>query len=164
VVGVGNELMGDEGVGVHVARSLLSRQDALPAGLEVIEAGTALLDIVHELSRYARVIVVDAVCAGGTPGTVYRFEWPAGLTDLAEPGVPLSLHQWGLGETLRAGHALGLEPHDLTIIGIEPETLEPSTDLSPPVAGAAARVVEMLVAELGAPPARGSSSSPRPTP
>ncbi len=150
VVGVGNELLSDEGVGVHVARRLSALMKKLPPWVEVIDAGTALFDVLGELPLHSHVILVDAMRGGGEPGSIYRLDKGAELADRGEPGTPTSLHQWGVVETLRAARTLGLESRNLTVIGIEPETLEPSTDLSPAVAGAAERVVAMLLAELGA--------------
>jgi len=161
VVGVGNELLSDEGVGVHVARRLSALMEKLPPWVEVIDAGTALFDVLGELPLHSHVILVDAMRGGGEPGSIYRLEKGAELADRGEPGTPTSLHQLGVVETLRAARTLGLEPRNLTVIGIEPETLEPSTGLSSKVAGAAERVVEMLLAELRPAPAR---TPPHPCP
>ncbi len=150
IVGVGNELLGDEGLGVHVARSLLAAQ-ASPPQVEVLEAGTSLLDVVQEMSRYSRVIIVDAVRAGQEPGTLYRAETLADLAGHLETILPISLHQWSLIETLRAAETLGLLPGQLTLVGAEPESIAPGTELSPRLARAAQRITSMLLKELGVP-------------
>ncbi len=70
VLGVGNLLMGDDGVGVHAAITLC-REGGL-ACAEILEVGTAFLDAMPALEVADRIVVMDAVCAGEAPGTVYR--------------------------------------------------------------------------------------------
>jgi hydrogenase maturation protease len=151
VVGIGNELLRDEGLGIHVARALAAASGALPDSVEVIEGGLALLDLAPEMARRERVILVDAVRAGGVPGTVYRIDLEDGFGADLPTEASLSLHQWGLADTLRAIALMGLLPRHLTVIGAEPAVVEPGLDLSPAVAGAALRMVAQLLAELGAP-------------
>lgn len=161
IVGVGNELLGDEGLGVHVARSLLrlQSQHALPPRVDVLEAGTALLDVLPEMSRHSRVVIVDAIRAGREPGTIYRAEVGPSLLGNAEAICPLSLHHWDLMETLRVGQTLGLLPRQLTLFGAEPESLSPGTELSPRLAQAAERIAAMLVEEMAS---INQAASPKP--
>jgi hydrogenase maturation protease len=147
VIGTGNELLGDEGLGVHVARALLAR-DGLPEHVEVLEAGTALLDLLPHMSRYPQVILVDAVRAGQEPGSLYRLEIVAGSALQPVSYPPVSLHEWGILETLHAAETLGLMPGQLTLLGAEPEIVEPSLELSPRLARAAAQIVALLLDEV----------------
>ena len=147
VIGVGNELFGDEGLGVHVAR-LLASQPSLPGSVEVIEAGTSLFDFVPEFPRYSRVILVDAVRAGNPPGTIWRADSVADLDDETEATSFLSLHGWGVVESLHAAKKLGMVPQRLTIIGAEPETTEPGIGLSPTLSQAALRIVAVIRKEI----------------
>ena len=150
IVGIGNELLSDEGLGVHVARSLLARKDRLPAGVKVLEAGIFLMNSLGEISRYRRVILVDALRAGGKPGEVYRMEIRDGLAGSLPDTPALSLHQWGVVESLHAAEVLGLLPARLTLLGAEPASLEPGTDLSPALESARERIVSLLLEEVGA--------------
>lgn len=150
VVGVGNLLMGDEGLGVHVARALAALDGAFPPEVEVLEGGTALFDLGREIARRPHVILVDAICAGGAPGSVYRVEEIGDLTAALDGAHAISLHQWGLVDTLRAFERLGLMPGRLSVIGAEPGRLEPGTTLSPALERAKERIVAMLLEELGA--------------
>ena len=125
IVGLGNILLTDDGVGVHAARAL---QQAPPAGTVVLEAGTAVLDILGPLeeagARGGRVLALDAVQAGGAPGTIYRLE----LTNDAPPAGD-SLHELDLRGVLRL-----LRPEvrpAATVLGIEPASLEYGMQLSP---------------------------------
>ncbi|MBI5711540.1 MAG: hydrogenase maturation protease [Candidatus Eisenbacteria bacterium] len=150
VVGVGNLLMGDEGLGVHVARALAGMRDTLSPDVEVLEGGTALFELGPEIARRLHVILVDAIRAGGAPGTVYRVEGFGDLAGALDHAQPVSLHQWSLIDTLRAFEQLGLVPERLSVIGAEPERLEPGTSLSPALERAQERIVALLVEELGA--------------
>jgi len=148
VVGVGNVLLGDEGLGVHVARELIAGQRPLPEGVAVFDAGTALSDLAGELARYPRVIIVDAIAAGGEPGTVYRVDLREALAEAG--GAPaLSLHDWGVLESLRAMELTGTLPPRLEMIGAEPESLAPGMALSPCLERAMRRIVDLLQRELG---------------
>lgn len=114
----------------------------------MIEAGTALLDLLGELPRYRRVILVDAVRAGGEPGTVYRAELTGSLVADGEQPPALSLHEWSLFEALRAARLLGLLPAEVSLIGAEPHTTEPGLRLSPALERAARRIATLLEDEL----------------
>ena len=149
IVGIGNELLCDEGLGVHVARALLAARGTLPAGVAVLEAGTSLLEIMAEMSHYAHVVIVDAIYAGGEAGTLYRAELSREASGQLETLPAISLHEWGLLDTLRAAKMLGLLPGRLTLIGAEPERIQPGLGLSPKLARAEDRIVTMLLDELG---------------
>jgi hydrogenase maturation protease len=117
--------------------------------VDVVECGTCLLDLAPEMPRYSRVIVVDAIRGGGAPGTIYRAEMPEDLSGEL-PGAPaLSLHQWGVMETLQAAKLLGLSPRRTTLIGAEPACVQPGLELSPALERAGAEIVSTLLSELG---------------
>lgn len=148
IVGIGNELLGDEGLGVHVARHLHSAPGILPPGVDVIEAGTALFSVLAEASDYGRVILIDALRAGRRPGTVYRLELEGEFgPGLGEP-TWLSLHQQDLFATLVNARLMGLLPSRLTLFGVEPARLRPALKLSPAVRNALPRIVSKVLAEV----------------
>ena len=95
VLGAGNVLMGDDGVGVHVVKAM-QEQGGLPEGIELIDAGTATLNVLGMLEGVEHLIIVDAVKSGAAPGTIYRFS----PDDVTEPSSrKVSLHQISLLET-----------------------------------------------------------------
>jgi hydrogenase maturation protease len=145
IVGAGNVLLSDEGLGVHVARALLDEPNVLPRGTDVVEAGTALLDVLPDAREYERVIVVDAVRAGGTPGTIYWFDLRDELNrrDTRSPHC-LSLHEWSLVDSLRVAATLGWLPEDIRLLGAEPAALRDGLELSPVLAVAMRRMVALL--------------------
>ncbi|MFQ6117317.1 MAG: hydrogenase maturation protease [Candidatus Bipolaricaulia bacterium] len=142
VLGLGNLLMGDEGVGVHVIRRLQELE--LPPGVEPVDGGTAGIDLLPVFKEAARVIVVDAVRAGGEAGSIYRFG-PKELEEASQEA--LSLHQLSLGEVLQAASLLGIEP-EVTIIGVEPKQIAPGMEISPELTEALPRVIEVILEEL----------------
>lgn len=148
IVGVGNELLSDEGFGVHVVRTLMEREASFPANVRLLEAGTILLDVVLEMARYAHVILVDAVRSGGPPGTLYRWELAPGSIRRREMAQPISLHEWGVIDTIWAAEALGLLPQKITVFGAEPESIGPGTQLTPKLARASERLVATLFEEV----------------
>ena len=125
VCGIGNTLLQDEGVGVHLVREL--KKLPLPASVELIEAGTMLLDYLFELREARQVILIDAMKADGPPGSIYLLDAKELLQD--EVDHPLSLHQVGAAEILRI-MALESNPPPCLVIGVEPASLEWGLELS----------------------------------
>lgn len=127
VVGVGNMLMGDDGVGVAVIREL--GKERLPRGVELYDAGTALSDVLALIAPRARVILVDSCRAGGTPGNVYRSrvgpdEWEAGP-------VGASLHEVDAVGALQLYQVAGGKLGEVVLIGVEPQEVALRDGLSP---------------------------------
>ena len=143
ILGVGNLILKDEGVGVHAVRELEGRN--LPAHVEVIDGGTYLMDLLSVIQEAERIIVIDALKGGGEPGTIYRVT-PDDL--MAETERALSLHQVGLLEVLGMVRQLGGDPHAV-IIGVEPKEIAWGMELTPEVAAKLPKVIEMVMEELG---------------
>jgi len=149
ILGIGNILLKDEGVGVHVVRELSVRAErgGSPGrhGVELYDGGTFGIDLLDTLANRRKVIVIDAVRADAAPGTVLRFT----AADLAQrEEADLSLHQVGLCETLAMARQLGCAPEEVVIFGVVPMALEPGLELSPEVAAVVPKVVELVLAEL----------------
>ena len=124
VLGVGNELMRDDGVGVHVVRRLT--REPLDPRVETLEAGTAVADALDLVPEGAAVVAVDAASGGGPPGSIYRF----GLGDLAaERGV--SLHETSLPEAFALAEVAGAKFGEVVVLGVEPAEVKPGEGLSP---------------------------------
>jgi len=146
ILGLGNPLLGDEGIGVRVIEEL--RGLDLPDGVEVVDGGTAGLGLIGLMEGYPRVIIVDAAEMGHTAGRVARFT-PSEV-QLKAAGTPLSLHQIGLGEVLALAETLEVVPAEVIIIGIQPGQMEGGSGLSPEVEGAIPQVIGMVLDELDA--------------
>ena len=146
VLGLGNPLLGDEGIGVRVVGEL--RELELPDGVELADGGTSGLGLIGLMEGYQRVIIVDAADMGRPPGCVVRFT-PSEAQFKTEE-TPLSLHQMGLVETLALAEALEVAPAEVVIIGIQPGQMEGVVGLSPEVEGAIPQVIRMVLDELDA--------------
>lgn len=146
VIGVGNLLLGDEGLGVHAARALLT--GCGPPAFDVVEAGTSLFEVIGAAKGYDRLIIIDAIRAGGEPGTLYRMETEDIEACLESEAAPFSLHEWGIADSLRAARLTGILPPHIVILGAEPAMIEPRLTLSPPAQGAVEKILRLLSAEL----------------
>lgn len=142
VVGIGNLLMGDDGVGVHVINEL-EKIGPLP-GVALRDLGTSSMDLLDVFLASRRVIVVDAVAGGQEAGTVYRLTPDALHSDSR---VRLSAHDSQLGDVIAAARSLG-STAEVVIFGIEPKTVEAAPGLSESVSEAAERVVRLIVSEV----------------
>lgn len=127
VMGIGNMLLTDDGVGVFAAQKL--QQESFPDNVTIIEAGTFTQDVFYLFEGYAAVLVLDIVHAHGEPGTIYALTEEQ-LVD--NDKQRLSIHDIDLIDSLRMAellhgkkpvlHVLGMEPHDYTSwnIGLSP--------------------------------------------
>jgi hydrogenase maturation protease len=143
ILGVGNVLLSDEGVGVHVANELIKME--LPANVSVVEGGTDGFRLLNVITEADRLIVVDAVKGGGEPGTIYRFD----INDVrnSPSGFKTSVHQIGILEVIDLSGLIGKTPHT-TVIGVEPKSLEMSLELSPEIKDKLPRVIELVLEDL----------------
>ncbi len=146
VLGVGNLLLGDEGLGVHAIRSLLAAFELSPE-VRVMDAGTAGVALLDAILGCYHLIVADAATMGAAPGTVVRLEGAALPDWFVEKQ---SAHDWGLAEVLLQARLLGHRP-EVVVIAVEPATTSAwQMDLSPVVAAGLAEVVARLVDEIRA--------------
>ena len=123
ILGVGNIIMGDEGFGVHVARSL--KETELPADVKVEEGGVGGFELLGALEGIQRVIVVDVMAVDLSPGEILLFK-PG--PDFGEPGKRIiSFHQVGVLELVQMWGLLGYEP-EIFFLVTQPEKLEWSTE------------------------------------
>lgn len=137
VVGVGNLLLSDEGVGVHAARQL-AESESIDA--DVVDAGTALLDVLEDLGSRDLLVLLDAVETGGKAGEVASFEISAMAS---QPGEMLSLHDMGAVESLRVAALRGVTYDRVVVVGAQPGSLEWGEELSEPLGRAMERMVEL---------------------
>ncbi len=149
VIGCGNEFASDDAVGLQVIRSL--KEVKLPDGVSLIEAGTPGLNLLDLWDRADRVIIVDAVKSGATPGTVHSFD-----ASLLPPRdvMPVSSHGLNIIDAVELGRLLERLPAQLTIIGVEILSEEPfRVGLTPEVEAAVPRarerVLEAIKQDLG---------------
>ncbi len=144
VLGIGNTIRADEGIGVRVVEAL-ARDYVLPEGVAAIDGGTSSMEMLEELSHLDFLLVIDAIDDGKPPGERVRLEGDA---------VPvffrrnLSPHGIGLSDVLAALEFMGAAPKETVILGVQPLSLELSMELSPTIAARVPELVAQTVIEL----------------
>lgn len=144
VLGLGNILLGDEGVGVRVVEKLQERYE-LPEEVQALDGGVRGLALLPYLEGVGKLLVVDAVAAGQKPGTLIRLEGdevPAFLSPKVSP------HQEGLADLLIAARLIDLYPREVVLWGVEPAVVDTGLELSPPVAAQMDELMGRVVEEL----------------
>ncbi|NLH40754.1 MAG: hydrogenase maturation protease [Planctomycetes bacterium] len=145
VLGLGNPLMADEGVGVCLVVRL-SRLAAEHPDVEFLDAGTGGLAILHHIRDRRKAIFIDCAYMGQEPGAIRRFtpEEVCSRKVLAHQ----SLHEADLLRILDMSRQLGQAPDEVVIFGIQPERIAPATDLSPSLEGRLDEYLTTLLKEL----------------
>jgi hydrogenase maturation protease len=144
VLGLGNILLGDEGVGVRVVERLQEFYE-FPLEVQVLDGGTLALDLLPYVEDADRLLVIDALEMGTEPGAIARLEGdqvPAFLS------VKISPHQMGLADLLAAARLRDRYPEQLVLWGVQPAVMRPGLALSPPVAAQVEVLVDRVLAEL----------------
>jgi hydrogenase maturation protease len=142
VIGIGNILLSDEGIGVHTVQHMMKHPN-MPE-VEIIDAGTCA-DIMMLISdSVEHVIVIDAANGGGEPGDIYRFT----PEDIDTAGGMVSLHENNLVAGIKMLPLYNRELKSIIIFGIEPKTLETGLELSPEIASKVPRLIELINKEI----------------
>jgi len=145
VLGLGNVLMGDDGVGPAVVRAF-EAEYIVPSDVEVVDLGTPGLDLSPWLADAKRVIIVDTVKSDLPPGTLRLYKKDDLLVRSPSPRV--SPHDPGLKETLLALEFAGRAPSEIALVGVVPGVIEMNLELSQPVQSAIPKAVHAVVAAL----------------
>ena len=143
VLGIGNILLRDEGFGPHVIKELQKME--LPSFVELLDGGTAGADLIDFICNRRKVIVIDAIQADVEPGSILRMT-AADLTKNLHQGI--SLHEFGLVETLLMAKQLGCAPKEVVIFGVKSEDKSCGTELTEKMAKALPKVIELIYSEL----------------
>ncbi|MGO0122042.1 HyaD/HybD family hydrogenase maturation endopeptidase [Desulfothermobacter acidiphilus] len=126
VLGIGNLLLQDEGIGVHVVRAL--RQKGYPDLVELVDGGTAGMDLLYYIEEATRLIIIDAVNGQAPPGTIFKFS-PEELDDYV-PVAAMSSHSVGILEVIHLAKVMEVLP-PTTILGMQPASMSWGMELSP---------------------------------
>jgi hydrogenase maturation protease len=143
VIGIGNELRGDDAVGLCVAREL---QGSLPTGVEVVELQGDLTGLMDRWEGAEMVWLVDAVSTGAEPGTVHRVN--ASRAPLPGQLFGASTHHIGLAHFVELARALHRLPQGVMVYGVEAASFGLGQSLTPAVEAAAAEVAASLHEEV----------------
>ncbi|UWG97988.1 HyaD/HybD family hydrogenase maturation endopeptidase [Dehalobacter sp. DCM] len=143
IMGVGNVLLSDEGLGVRILDAF--DKDALPDNVELIEGGTAGLELVHLIKDVDFLILVDAVNAKSEPGSVFRFR-PEDIRILPD-AFEVSFHQVGIIEVLNVADLLGNAPQTL-IYGVQPKSLDWGMEVSEEIKAVFPQLIQQIIKEI----------------
>ncbi|WP_456324600.1 NiFeSe hydrogenase maturation protease [Desulfonauticus submarinus] len=142
VLGIGNILLKDEGVGVFVVKELL--KESWPSNVDIIDGGTFTQDLFHLFEQYDHILVLDCVKGGKAPGTIYKL----GRDDLLyNETQSISLHDIDLLDSLQMVELMGKKP-SLTVLGVEPYELCWHLGLSPELESVFPKFLEVVRTEI----------------
>ena len=143
ILGIGNLLLHDEGVGVHVAHKM--KEMALPPGIEVMDGGTMGLNLLYYIENRDRVIVVDTVIVGDPPGTIYRF-----TDESLVQNKPMlrTAHGVDFTDVIKTAEMLGTKPKEIIFVGIEPADMSEGIGLSEVIEKRVPTLIKMVMREL----------------
>ena len=143
VIGIGNLLLMDEGIGVHTINEL--EKHDLPESIEIYDGGTGGFKLIDLMHGAARVIFIDAVETGKAPGsvTIFRAEDVHSIYNKKK----YSLHDTDLMEIIKMAEMLG-NPPMIEIVGIQPKTINYGTTLSKELAGSMSNIVNSVLKRI----------------
>ena len=144
VLGIGNLLLKDEGVGVRAVQKLMKEIDH--PDVEFVDGGTSGLDLLPLFERCRYLFVLDCVRGGKKPGTIYKF----GISEIDDKRTPfkMSAHDFNLIDTISMARAIQEKLPEIIIYGVEPESIEWGLELSPAVAGALEKLLLKVKGDL----------------
>jgi hydrogenase maturation protease len=146
VLGIGNVLLTDEGVGVRTLKEL-ERRFSFPANVELLDGGTAGIELLRHIRNRDCLIIIDAMKCGQVPGTIVRV---AGEDVPAAFRTRISPHQLGLSDLLAAAMLTDELPKNLVLFGVEPESIDIGLDLTETVEANLGKLIEAVADELRA--------------
>jgi hydrogenase maturation protease len=151
VLGIGNVLLGDDGVGVHVARQLADDPSPEVEGVQIVDGGTLGLDLLPFVDEARALLLIDAVELGAPPGTVVLLR---GKDVHARLDRATTAHQLGLGDLVAVARLKGTLPERTSLVAVQPASIDVGLELSQAVADAlpeATRLAREEIAALAAP-------------
>ena len=144
VLGIGNVLLTDEGIGVR-ALNELERRYTFPENVELLDGGTAGIELLRHIRNRDYLIIIDAMKFNQEPGTVSRVE---GNDVPAAFRTRISTHQLGLSDLLAAAMLTGELPENLVLFGVEPESLDIGLNLTDTVEASVEKLTGAVIDEL----------------
>jgi len=144
--GIGNVLLGDDGVGPYVIRLLESRY-TFGENVDIVDLGTPALDLTHQIAARYSLILLDSVASDDPPGTVVLYRRDDILCEA--PAQRLDPHSPALSECLLTADMLGASPENVLLVGIVGESYEPGQQLSKAVAQSVEAAIDAVLQELG---------------
>jgi len=145
VLGLGNLMRSDDAAGMH-ALARLASDARLPVGVRLVEGGTFGLELLYHVENASLLLVLDAVDANEPPGTLMLFRGEA----IEALPCGRSIHLLGLADLLSALRLTERAPHEVVLLGIQPESTGWGTQLTPTVDAALARMIDAALGQIAA--------------
>ncbi|MFZ5986066.1 MAG: hydrogenase maturation protease [Bacillota bacterium] len=142
VIGIGNILQRDDGMGVHVIKQL--ENQGLPSAIELVDGGTSTLNMLSYFMDYNRVIIVDCLRGGLEPGTIYKIK-PQDIKKYKKEN--LSIHDVQILDVVNMANMMGKFP-EVIIFGIEPKEIEFNLEMTDIMKSKVPEVIEHIKKEL----------------
>ena len=144
VLGIGNLLLHDEGIGIHALRDLENHYK-FSDNVTLMDGGTLGMRLLDHIEQADYLIVADTFCSNKPPGTLTRLSMAELESQVAAKN---SMHQVSFLDTLSHARLLGILPETI-LVGCEPENLNPwGEDLTPSVEAAKPKMVKMIIREI----------------
>lgn len=137
VIGVGNPLRGDDGIGILLMEELAKRK---PEGIEFIDGGTGGINLIHDLAKFDLVVILDAVDFGGKCGETRIFSVDDVLQDTEE--IRFCTHENDLFNVIKISKRLGESPDEIFIFGVQPKDFSPKMGISQELMQSMDRILE----------------------
>jgi hydrogenase maturation protease len=144
IIGLGNILLKDEGVGVRCVEYLKGR--GLDNGIKTVDGATLGFDLLEEIRGFEKVVIVDAVDMGKEPGHVASFDAEQLLS--LPCGEKFSLHEIGLVDVIQVGKKIGYDFGSVRIVGIQPKEVSRGDSLSDVLEEKIPILVERVLKEI----------------
>jgi hydrogenase maturation protease len=142
IIGCGNLLLKDEGVGIHLIEYL--KKDKLPDGVELIDGATSGFDLLPFFEGAEKIVIIDAIRAEGLPGEIYKFTPDDLITDSP---LKASLHDIALDDVFKIAGKLGPLPR-ITIFGVQPKDITWGMELSQEIEKILPRLAQLVKEEI----------------
>lgn len=155
VLGLGNLMRADDALGM-LALERLRSDSRLPSSVLLIEGGTLGLDLLHPLDGVTHLLALDAIEAGVPPGTLLRF---AG-SDIDAIPIGKSVHLLGFSDLVGALRLTGSAPEEIVVLGVQPQMIGWSTELTPSVEAALPELLDAVLEQIAEWSESGSSAEP----
>lgn len=141
ILGIGNMLLSDDGLGVYIVRHMEESGTPLPEGVSLLDGGTAGFDLLGLIDDYDKIVIVDALKTNDKPGSIYRFT----PEHAVESRARFSLHEVGIMEVIKTLRIMDNNP-EVEFVGIVPENISDiNTTISQAVMESIPRAVEVIL-------------------
>jgi hydrogenase maturation protease len=143
VIGVGNPLRGDDGIGVLLMEELTRKKIE---GVEFIDGGTGGINLIHDLAKFDLVVILDAVDFGGECGETRIFSVDDVLRDTEK--IRFCTHENDLFNVIKISKKLGEAPDEIFIFGVQPKDFSPKMEISQELRQSMDRILDEFYDEI----------------